>query len=72
MPIHFHLPLNVAIIQTATPSIKLKISNKIKASPDVCTIKTHISHKAVAIIGNAKNCLRVSIQAPGFGSALIH
>ena len=72
MPIHFHRPLNVAIIQIAIPRINPRISNKIRASPEVCTMNTHISQRAVAIMGKAKNCFSVSIQAPGLGRALIH
>ena len=72
IPIHFHRPSNVAIIQIAIPSINPSSSNKIRASPEVCTMKTHMSQRAVAIIGKAKNCLSVSIQAPGCGRALIH
>ena len=72
MPIHFHLPLNVAIIQIAIPRINPSISNKIRASSEVCTMNTHINQRAVAIMGKAKNCLSVSIQAPGLGRALIH
>ena len=71
-PTHFQRPSNAAIIQIARPSDKPKIKSWMSASPEVCTINTHINHKAVAIIGNAKNCFNVSIQGPGFGRELIH
>ena len=40
----------------------------IKSVGEVCCAKTQINQMAVANIGKAIICLKVSIHAPGFGS----
>ncbi len=34
----------------------------------LCWVSTHVSHAAERNMGKARNCLKCSIHAPGFGS----
>lgn len=53
----------------ASASAIAATSHRPAASAPRCLASTHTSQAAVAYIGNASNCFRVSIHAPGFGSS---